>query len=115
MTNFQKVAETAQAVLLTELRTGLTFAWVALDCNDNEKRNRTRLNARKAYDTYIKLRNQVALTADESRALESKLAELKACLALLGESFRFVVTGSRLKVSFALQFRRPTLPCKQRH
>ena len=87
MSNFQKVAETARAVLLTELRTGLTFARVALDSAEDEKRYRNRLNARKAYDTYIKLRNQVALTADESRTLESKLAELRASLALLGESF----------------------------
>lgn len=60
---------------------------MALDSADYEKRNRNRLNARKAYDTFVQLRNQVALTADESRALESKLAELRACLALLGESF----------------------------
>ena len=87
MANFQKVAETARAVLLTEVRTGLTFARLALDSTDGEKRTRNRLNARKAYDTYVQLRNQVALTVVESRALESKLAELKACLALLGESF----------------------------
>ncbi len=86
MIDFSKVAETAATLLITELDTGLLFARLALDSVDETKRNRNRMNARKAYDTFLHLRHLASPDPDQVCQLEAKLLELKECLVLLGES-----------------------------
>ena len=73
--------------LLTELRTGLTFARVALGADpfDTDKKARNRDNARTAYNTVLKFRPRVKLSDSANQALEAELHTLRAALRELGE------------------------------
>jgi hypothetical protein len=50
-----------------------------------DKIARNTLNARKAYDTVLRLRNKVILTAEEELESDAGLAKLRADLVKLGE------------------------------
>ena len=73
--------------VLTELRTGLTFANLALSAQryDTDKVKRNTKNARKAYDTLLMFWQQVSLSDKEVLRLNAELDRLKKALRQLGE------------------------------
>lgn len=77
-----------QAVFLkTELKTGLTFAKIALESKDPSKISRNTLNARKAYDTLLHFLKEAELTTADHVLVQQLLAKLKSDLVELGQSF----------------------------
>jgi len=88
MATLQDPANQAKAnFLIIESRVGLTFALIARDTNDIEKRKRATHDARKAYDTACKLRNKAQMNDKEQGRLNRNLLRLKEELHLLGEIF----------------------------
>ncbi len=75
------------AFLRADLNIALTLAAVALRTGDGERRSRSRLNARRAYDTVLRLTSKLRLSADDATALGEKIRDLKAVLLDLGETF----------------------------
>ena len=73
--------------LRTEIRTGLTMSKIALDSTHEDKRERNRTNARKAYDAIVHFMPSSALDADETEEVERGLAQLRSELVKLGEEF----------------------------
>ena len=71
--------------LRAELQTGLTFATVALAAKHQDKIDRNRVNARKAYDSFVRYASRVVLSDREQRELNQPLAELRRRLTKLGE------------------------------
>lgn len=71
--------------LRCEIDTGLTLAKIALDANRRDRRNRNRLNARKAYDTVLRFMPRVSLTREEVSEMKIRVEHLKAELVRLGE------------------------------
>lgn len=71
--------------LRAELRTGLTLSRIALTANWPSKKERNCLHARKAYDSILHFLPQAGLSPDETAEVQTKLAELRAELQLLGE------------------------------
>lgn len=71
--------------LRLEIDTGLTLAKIALDANRRDRRNRNRLNARKAYDTVLRFMPRVSLTPEEVSEMKIRVEHLKAELVRLGE------------------------------
>jgi hypothetical protein len=73
------------AFLNAELRTGLTLSRIALSAIHQDKRERNRINARKAYDAILHYLPEANLSAREAEEIETRLAELRSELQLLGE------------------------------
>jgi hypothetical protein len=73
--------------LKLDVEVGLTFAGIALQTQDPEKRERTRRVASKAYDTVLRLMNRVTFTKDGAQSLARNLLRLKYDLMMLGEVF----------------------------
>lgn len=72
--------------LFTELKTGLTFARIALNTKANDtKMERNRKNARKAYDCLLHFQGRISLSRVEKMKFEEGKKELKAALQRLGE------------------------------
>lgn len=65
----------------------LTFASIALEKGDSERRRRTAEAARKAYDTITRLWEDIDLGEAERHKLEGKLGRLKSQLEKLGQRF----------------------------
>lgn len=72
--------------LKVDLETGLTFANLALQADDNAKKERNRRAARKAYDTIVRLIDRVILTDAETKFFKKNLQRLKDDLIKLGEA-----------------------------
>jgi len=79
--------EVGREFLLTELKTGLTFADLALSAphGDVVKIQRDTHNARKAYDSFQRFRSRVSLTDHENTELQEIADQLKRALQQLGE------------------------------
>jgi len=75
------------AFVHTELRTGFTLARIAGRAARLEKKERNRMNARKAYDTAVRFTGKLQMTAPEEAELRAKLVKLQDELKLLGEVF----------------------------
>jgi hypothetical protein len=74
--------------LQSELETGMTFASLALDGQTEEKRERNRQNARKAYDTAKHFLEERAPEEIATRPdLRDRLTTLRSLLVQLGEKF----------------------------
>ena len=74
--------------LLTDLHLALTMIGMASDPNnDSQKRTRNRNNARRAFDSVLRLSSKIALFEDERKTLQRKLDEVKSALERLGEQF----------------------------
>lgn len=73
--------------LRIDTETGLTFSGIALYTDSLQKRERTIREARKAFDTVIRLRRLVVLPESDSEVLERKLHRLKTELESLGQNF----------------------------
>lgn len=71
--------------LKVDVETALTFTGLALGTEDQEKKQRNRANARKAYDTILRLSRNVLFTAAEEAYMKQRLEQLKTDLARLGE------------------------------
>lgn len=72
------------AFIRAELRTGLTMAEIALNTRRSDKKERTRLQARKAYDAIQRFAPPINFGpyADE---IAVELGKLRNCLLKLGE------------------------------
>lgn len=73
--------------IFIETEVGLTFAGIARDTSDIDKRKRVTHYARKAYDTAKRLRNAVQLSALQDAKLTRRLMRLRQQLQHLGETF----------------------------
>jgi hypothetical protein len=67
-----------------ELKTGSTLAHIALNA-DGEKRERNRINARKAYDSILHFLPTSMLSDVELAEIKESLAKLQGDLQSLGE------------------------------
>lgn len=82
----EKVRQSGITFLRSEIDTAHTLADIALGSSNNlEKRERNVENARKAYDSFKRFSDRMALTSDETRELNGDLESLKSKLARLGE------------------------------
>ena len=82
----QETIDSARRLIHTELETGLTLARVASVARYQDKIDRNRANARKAYDTALKYIARTALPSGESAEIQHKLEKLKRELQQLGEA-----------------------------
>lgn len=71
--------------LRSEAITGLTFSRIALRSTDQEKTDRNRANARKAYDALLHFLPRVSDTSEIWEEIRTTVAELKSNLQQLGE------------------------------
>jgi hypothetical protein len=71
--------------LKIDVETALTFSQIARESQDSWKRQRNRDNARKGYETILRLIDKVNLTDDDARFLADRLEELRFNLRILGE------------------------------
>ncbi len=87
MANGQLLPEIGRDFLLAELKTGMTFAKLALSAPDYDrvKIERDTRNARKAYDSFLRFRRRVNLTDAENTELQTAADQLKQALRNLGE------------------------------
>jgi hypothetical protein len=63
----------------------LTFSGMALRTSDEKKKRRTTQVARRAYDTIMRLRKNIALGDTEGDKLEANLQRLRSELQVLGQ------------------------------
>ena len=94
--DLQKEANAARArVLLTDTSIGLTFATIAAKADaGSEKQLRNQANALRAYDSIVSHRAGTMFSTPEAQQyFDSRVAELKGTLEVLGESFYFAATG----------------------
>jgi hypothetical protein len=73
--------------LKIDVETALIFSKIALESYDSAKKQRNRKNARKGYDTILRLKQKVVLGEDDVRYLSGQLQQLKSNLQSLGEVF----------------------------
>lgn len=73
--------------VITDLNVGLTFSYMARGLLTQETKDRSRRNARRAYDTVVRFRDRVCPTTAEALSIQKKLARLKSELEQLGECF----------------------------
>jgi hypothetical protein len=79
---------TSTDFLKVDLETSLTFSALALQYKDNpEKRERNQANARRGYDTILRLAKKVVLDQQDARFISRHLRRLKSELQQLGETF----------------------------
>lgn len=71
--------------LRSELLAGITRAKIAQSTLDASKKQRNRLEARKAYDAILRFLPQTLLSQEEKEQIDSKLTELKSALRSIGE------------------------------
>lgn len=71
--------------LRAELMVGLTRAKMAQKASTESKRERNRVEARKAYDSVLRFLSKAALSPEENKEIDSKLTELKFVLQSVGE------------------------------
>jgi len=72
--------------LRAELLVGMTRAKIAQNATEDGKRERNRLEARKAYNTVLRFLPRTVLSQGERLGIESKLTELRFVLQSLGEN-----------------------------
>ena len=72
--------------LRAELLTGLTLSKIAREARHDDKRERNRLNARKAYDSILRFMPKVDIVSEDLMDIRSKLEQLRSELQLLGEA-----------------------------
>lgn len=83
---YTKLNRSRIGLIKADLKASLTFATLARDTDDRNKRQRNTHNARRGYDTVRHLLVRAEdLTARERRHIDEKLGELRAILVELGE------------------------------
>lgn len=80
--------QTGAQFLKVELQTGLTFASIAArEEPGSEKRIKNQGNARKAYETVLRLRDRIEIPTDAAtRDIQNGLDRLRSALEKLGET-----------------------------
>jgi hypothetical protein len=78
---------TSAEFLKTDTETALTFASIASQTEDVSKRERNRQNARRGYDTVLRLSARVPLSYEDEQFLSERMGRLKLELQRLGEVF----------------------------
>ena len=73
--------------LLTDLDTALTFLDVAESTLNQATRQRNHANARRAYDTVVRLMQNLSLDDTQREQLAERLALLKSRLQNVGQQF----------------------------
>ena len=73
--------------LRTDLDTALTFMNVADSTGDAEMQQRNHENARRAYDTVVRLKQNLSLDDTQNKELAEKLGVLKSRLQNAGQQF----------------------------
>jgi hypothetical protein len=73
--------------LKIDLQTALTFSALALQSPEGEKKSRNQHNARRGYDTILRLIEKVYLSDSDAKSLGGQLLRLKSELEQLGEIF----------------------------
>jgi hypothetical protein len=73
--------------LRAELFAGMTRANIAQTTSDEDKKDRNRREARKAYDAILRFLPQTFLSEEEKEQIDSRLADLKFMLLSVGEEF----------------------------
>ena len=86
-TTGQQLNATNADFLKIDVETALTFSGLALHTDNKEKILRNRKNARKAYDTILRLWQHVTFTPSEEGYMHEMLGRLKNDLELLGDKF----------------------------
>ena len=71
--------------LRSEIHTGLTLSKIALEAAHEEKRQRNRANARRAYDSLMHFMPSVFVDDKEAYEIKAGVAQLVAQLQKLGE------------------------------
>jgi hypothetical protein len=86
----QEFSQRGTDFLKIELQTGLTLAEVAMNMEaGSPEQLKSRTNARKAYDTVLRLRPRIGVYGKQNeRKIEELLKRLRSALERLGESFR---------------------------
>lgn len=72
-------------LIKADLDASYTFASIACQANDGNKRMRNRKNARKGYDTVLHFLTTAKLTQGEAAEIDKGIARLKQALVELGE------------------------------
>ena len=85
--SISELNRTSADFLKTDAETALTFSEIAQQTDDEAKMRRNRGNARKGYDTIIRLSARIPLSAEDEQFLTEKLSRLKRELQRLGEVF----------------------------
>ena len=83
--NMKKMENVEMEFLRAEALAGLTFSKLALESRYQEKTDRNRAKARKAYDTLLRYMPRDNTKPVVSEEIRTKVAELKAQLQQLGE------------------------------
>src|SRR5262252_7420251 len=63
--------------LKVDVETALTFCGLALETDNQEKKHRNRKNARRAYDTILRLWNNVTFAPAEEGYIHERMSRLK--------------------------------------
>jgi hypothetical protein len=84
-TPFNQANRIGAGFLITDVDLGFTFMDVAETSKDDEVIRRNRQNARKVYDTALRLLSKLSLNNEERQTVEVKLAVLKKRLEAVGE------------------------------
>lgn len=83
-----RLERTGFAFFITDIELGMTLVRIAADsAKDSEKKTRNQQNARRAYDTILRLSTSAALSDEERAEVDKKLRQLKSSLEGIGERF----------------------------
>lgn len=83
-----RLERTGFTFFITDIELAMTLARIAAESEkDPEKKARNQQNARRAYDTVLRLSTSAALTDEERAEVNEKLRQLKSSLEEIGERF----------------------------
>ena len=85
-TTWNQFKDTARTFLNTEADTGMLFARIAFDTDDEARAELNRRRARLAYDSAMRHLHDVPLGKDDTQEIAAKLELLKTALQELGEA-----------------------------
>lgn len=86
-TAFNKTNSVGADFLRIDSEIALTFSSIAFGASDGEKKRRTTLTARTAYNSITRLRKNIRLDNIQNKTLDANLDRLKSELQRLGQSF----------------------------
>lgn len=83
-----QVEKTGATFLITDLDLAMTLTHIADDAaHDSDKRSRNKANARRAYDSVLRISDHALLAPADRKIVDEKLAELRSVLERLGKVF----------------------------
>ena len=84
----ERIQQTGTTFFLTDLDLAMTLTRIASEFpEDSEKRVRNQAKARHAYDEISRISRAAALSDNDRKEVDDKLAELRSALQHLGERF----------------------------